>query len=575
VNHPLVFLLTRSFWNGLLFRLRRLRQPKYLFGSLFGVAYLFLTFGRFYFLRPGRVPQQGVPQLPGSGLGPQVGALILLAAVLIFSWVMPGSRAALLFTEPEIAWLLPAPLRRATLIRYKLLKAQLGLVFTSLLFTFLNGRAFQGTAVWPKILGWWLILFTLQLHRLGASFALQRLRERGLADAKRRAAFAAGVLVVAAVVYFAGRDALRAVSLNDLVEQAPRVLNSPAARWVLSPFRLVVAPWFAATPGEFLAAVAPALAIIILHYVWVIRADVSFEEASIALSQRRAAFLAARQRGERSVRKPPKDGREAVFPLRPAGPLATAFFWKSLLQLGGRRNLRIGAAIIAAAFALSRLAGSFHPSPAVNGGILAIGAGILIFAVMGTPNQAAIHFRRSVETMDLLKSYPVRGWQIVAGELGAPLLCGLAVQWSIVAFLLFNVELFTHPLGVTFPGAAIPCVIAAAAILPGFNLVSAFLPCASTLLLPAWFKGGKPGMEASGMRILVVLGQLIAFTAALVPAAGLALVTWLLLSPILTVYHTFLAAALVLAAVLFLEGAVSMLVLGRLFDGFDVSEEAQ
>ena len=65
------------------------------------------------------------------------------------------------------------------------------------------------------------------------------------------------------------------------------------APWILAPFRIMVRPWFAADLSEFIRAALPALAVLLAHYFWVVRADVSFEEASIDASRKLAERVAA------------------------------------------------------------------------------------------------------------------------------------------------------------------------------------------------------------------------------------------------------------------------------------------
>ena len=95
----------------------------------------------------------------------RLGALILCVIVLL-AWVIPHERAALVFTEAEIAFLFPAPVGRRTLIHCKLLKSQIGILFTTLLFTLLFRRSMTGSPAWIRALGWWVILSTLNLHFL-------------------------------------------------------------------------------------------------------------------------------------------------------------------------------------------------------------------------------------------------------------------------------------------------------------------------------------------------------------------------------------------------------------------------
>ena len=56
----------------------------------------------------------------------------------------PNERAALTFTEAEVAFLFPAPVSRRTLIHFKLLKSQLGILFATLIFSLLTNRFGRG-----------------------------------------------------------------------------------------------------------------------------------------------------------------------------------------------------------------------------------------------------------------------------------------------------------------------------------------------------------------------------------------------------------------------------------------------
>src|SRR5207249_60114 len=124
---------------------------------------------------------------------------------------------------------------------------------------------------------------------IGASFALQRLRERGMADWKRRAVFALAIVALAVGVEFARRSLPPPPDLASatrggadvFVRYITQVLHAGPLPYVLAPFRLVVAPNFAHDVATFLRALLPALGIMVLHFVWVVRADVSFEDASI------------------------------------------------------------------------------------------------------------------------------------------------------------------------------------------------------------------------------------------------------------------------------------------------------
>src|SRR5262245_45992915 len=115
MTNALAYLLLTSMKNFMAMRLRRLKQPKYLIGLLVGGFYFLYLFGlRLLFaLRPGQAAPT-VPTAEDALLHETIAAAILFAIVLM-SWIIPSDRAALVFTEAEIAFLFPAPVDRRTL----------------------------------------------------------------------------------------------------------------------------------------------------------------------------------------------------------------------------------------------------------------------------------------------------------------------------------------------------------------------------------------------------------------------------------------------------------------------------
>jgi len=578
VNPALLYLLSRSFWNSVVFRVKRLRKPKYLAGAIMGLLYIHFYFYRFLLMggyhgarNPAystRIPVGSLPEIASLG-----GAFLFMAFLLLSSWIIPASRVQLYFTEAEIAWLFPGPFRRSTLVAYKLVKSQLSILFAAVLFTIISGRFLLGGAMWLRILSWWMIASTFQMHRIGASFALQRFREKGLADAPRRIALLVGGLAVGTAIYLWARD-VRAYPLPQHIDSPETVfamlkqlLTAGPMKFLLFPFRLMIAPLLTVSTGDFLRTAWPAVLILIAHYAWVVRADGSFEEASIAFSKVRAAFLAARARGERGVRTASKTVRVPLFTLQPRGSALVGFFWKSLLQLGGRDGLRNALIVAACIFAAVAILMRTHAWPTVQ----IILSSFLIFSsillLFGPSTQAVTQFRRSTEMMDLLKSYPIAGWQVVGGELLGPMIFGTILQCAGVALF----YLVANGLSAELHGLLLPLLptILATSLLPGFNLVMMIVPCAAGLLLPAWFKTGRLGIEATGMRLLLLIGQLLTFVITLLPAAAVAAALWFIAG-----YERALPIALPAAGlVLLIEGAAGVLFLGWLFDRFDVSEE--
>ena len=582
--NALGYLVTRSFVNGVLFRLRRLRQPKYLLGAILGAAYFYFYFGRF--LAVSRMPW-GAESGPASPHGLEIGAAILFVATIVLSWILPASRAAIAFTEAEIAFLFPAPITRRTLVIMRLVKSQFALLLFSAFMTLLSGRFHLGSEVWMRIGGWWVIMNTLNMHRLGASFALQRLRERGMADGKRRVLVVLVLVAFVALVEFMRRSlppppdlatALRGG--GEVTNYIVQLLHTGPLRYVLAPFKLIVAPNFAHEGVTFLRALLPALGIMALHFIWVVRADVSFEDASIEAAKKRAAFLAARGRGELRARGKSDKARTPLWRLRPTGFAPIAFIWKSLLKSGGRRTLGRWAAffavLAAGAFALGRVEDLTKPlvvTAFIIGGGCYI-ALLISFVMIG--QLSAAQLRQGIATMDLLKTYPIPGWQIALGELAGPVLLGSLMQWCSlgIGLMLLSIAPPLHP----HLGTITAIAGGIALLLPIFNLSTAILPCAGALLYPGWFRPQEstgPGIENTGMKLILGIAQLLAVVVAMIPVAFFGAVAFFAVAKFTTAAEwPALAAGGTALLILAMETGLGIAWLGSLYDEFDVSSES-
>ncbi len=121
--NALAYLQYHSFRNRMVTRIKRLRQPKYLVGAIIGGIYFYFYFYRYVFAGIGR--QALASASPANGpLFQSLGALALLV-IVVFAWLIPQQRAALIFSEAEVAFLFPAPVSRRTLIHFKLLRSQM------------------------------------------------------------------------------------------------------------------------------------------------------------------------------------------------------------------------------------------------------------------------------------------------------------------------------------------------------------------------------------------------------------------------------------------------------------------
>ncbi|MFO1475413.1 MAG: putative ABC exporter domain-containing protein [Verrucomicrobiota bacterium] len=580
----LAYLQFHSFKNRLTSRFKRLKQPKYLVGAVVGGLYFYWYFFRYLFGGFGHA-HGGAPAPETLQLLESLGALVL-AVVVLMMWIFPAQRAALTFTEAEISMLFPAPVTRQTLVQFKLARAQLRIFITTFVLTLISNR-FGGNP-WIHAAGWYLIFSTLNLHAMGASFTRTMLLDRGITSRRQRVAILA-LLAVAAVIVAAwaaktlpspetafhperlqeagNNPAELSKDFADMAgDYARRVLTSGPVPWILFPFRILTRVFLAPNGAAFLWALLPALILVAAHYAWVIRSDVAFEEASLEASQKMADRMSAVRSGKAGVKYRP---RRSPFRLRPLGPSPVALLWKNLVAAGQMFTLRI--AILAAIIVLMPFAvmsTTMHGSnwlPIVGSLSGVFGFWVVIIG----PQVARVDLRQDLMHVDVLKMYPMRGWQIVLGELLAPVAILTAIQWVLIGV---DVVLFFR----SFPAWTLVLSLSAAVVLPILNFISLLIPNAGVLLFPAWMTAGKDGargIEVTGQRLIMGIGQMLALVIALLPAAIAFTVVFFSVRFAAGAVPAVPAGALFAALILAAEAAAGIYLLGGLFERFDLSAE--
>ena len=563
-------------YNRLLTRIRRLRQPKYLFGAIVGGLYFY-----WYFIRSLARGGRGAPiPLGHQELAQGIASLVLFIMVAL-AWILPYSRAALSFTEAEVAFLFPAPIGRKTLIHFKLLKSQAVILFSAILLT-LIGRSWGGGHFIIRALGWWIVFATMNLHSLGSSFARTRLLDRGFSNWLRRLLVLAVLCcVVGGVIYWAlvtlpppqieGRT-----DLDWLARYATDVLRSGPLPYVLFPFRLVVAPSFAANAAQFLLALGPALAVMALLYWWVIRSNVAFEEASVELSRKTAERLAAVRSGNWHAARKPKKAARSPFQLSPTGLPAIALLWKNLTSAGSLVTARVWLFLVWAVIFGGFLAHSLTSRTEGLGAGLAVCALMLAgFSLFWGPQMIRSDLRLDLPVTDVLKMFPMPGWQVVLGEVLAPAAILTAVQWLL---LLVALILFPNHFDrlVTTPAQRFGFALASAIVLPCVDLIALIIPNAAVLFFPAWFQLGKDGprgFETTGQQLILMFGQLLVLALSLAPAVALFTLIFFLTSPLFPMALRVLLGGAAAAVFLLVEAGFAIRLLGAVFERFDLSEE--
>jgi hypothetical protein len=182
-------------------------------------------------------------------------------------------------------------------------------------------------------------------------------------------------------------------------------------------------------------------------------------------------------------------------------------------------------------------------------------------------------FRRDLNVMDVLKMFPLRGWQVVIGELLAPLVILTVVQWLLLILLVILAGLGGTAL---MPKLPFVWLIAAAVLTPCWNGLVLLIPNAAVLLFPGWFQtraDAPQGIEVMGQRLLLLLGQFLIIGVTLAPVAAAFAVGFLPLhfagADAVAPLVGSVSADVVLAG----EVALGIWLVGKLYDRFDLAAE--
>ena len=530
--------------------LRLMKQPKYLVGTLVGIAWMGL-FALGPILRANRRAglEERFEEL--AAWLPAVETLAALALLVSLSlwWLWPFGKAMVELTETELHLLLPAPVRRRHIIQYAILRSQWGILFGCLMVSFFSAGGSASAFIW-RFVSVWLLLTLWDLHRLGRGLWIARLRELPAATAWRRRAMALvavgllwTVLIPAIASIVAALPALGGDVLPHLREAlAPQHLGdeAPMLAGLLTPARWVTGPVFAGLAPDTtlvgrLATLVWPLLLVVLHNEWVVRSQAQFEEASLERSRRQAA---RRDSGTRFQKIKQSQRERTPFRLHGTGRPELAIIWKNLM-MAHRTNLLVAVATGVAAVGVAAGVGvtglpNWLMTIMMVGGVLGMGM---------TPLMAGHQWRNDLRTdllrIDLLRTWPIEGWRLFVSQVlpaaiiatlyaaaagGVVLIVGIAAGTSTDPSITLVPPELAASLGVPY---VVLLLLGLATLLPplaAIALLSATLQNLLALAWPSWIQLGRrrSGSAAHiGQGLLTGLGMMVALALGLLPGAVL------------------------------------------------------
>lgn len=562
----LVYLTACSFRNRVIRRFRRLKEPRYLAGAVVGSLYIYFAFLRSQWRAMRAAPRAAVAATFGRvpAWAVSVGALALWLFVVV-RWAVPSARPPLQFSGPEVQFLFTAPVPRRRLLNYKLLRGQVGILFTSLVALLLGGRAAPSRLSF--VLGLFLLLSTLRMHLMGVVLSRASLLEPG---GRRRVgawlplALTVGASVVIVVGLGVGLAPLTShAAPGALGAEFLRRATTGAVGAALWPARVIIRPIFSEWPWAFLGALGPALLAFALNYAWVLASDARMEDAAIASERRRS---------EGRSRPPAAAVRRAPFTLSAAGRPEVAILWKNVLMVGRQLSVRNVVRFAAPLFAIVGVmaaTGDRHSSLLTAAAFVCL-VSAAVAPLMG-PQMMRNDLRTDLAHLPILKTWPLAGDAIVRGELLAPALLVSGFAWlAVVLSLLLSIAVPVAGLSLLDRLALSATAMIA---IPGVVIAQLVIHNGAAVLFPGWIVTGasRPrGIEAMGQQMLLFAGTVLLLAVGLLPAVVAAAVVGFPLRWLIG-WTGLVPAAVVFTMVLLAESWLTTAALGRVLERTDPS----
>ncbi|HEY4303344.1 MAG TPA: putative ABC exporter domain-containing protein [Gemmatimonadaceae bacterium] len=540
-----LYLATTSARNRFLSQFKRARNPRYAIALVFAGVYIW-----WFLLRPAH--SAGIGEIFLTRPAETI-VTLLIVLMLGGAWLFGSDKLALAFTPAEVSLLFQAPISRRSLTGYKLYRAQVAVLVNTLVWVFLLRRGNVHLPPLARALGIWVLFSTLNLHRLAAALVQSSWKEHGRSGLKRNIwalaffAFVIGTMIAGLVQ---GRAELtHANGIGGFFLALSEVLTRAPASWGLYPFHLVVAPSFAMTTSEWARAIPAAITVMALHLLWVMRADIAFEDAAIEASAERARRREASRsrRGIGAVTTSKKTAKKSIA-LAASGHPAFAIVWKNFLCLRRTAPVRliIGPIAMAIAFGAASSGGGSDPGLFVASGATAAAAILLTFGGRMIRND----LRHDMLNLPLLKALPIAPRDLLIAEVASSTLPMAALQLTAIV-IAFVASFFAKSIPVPV-GLRIAILVGAPFALLTLNGALLTIQNGLAVMFPAWMRLGSAvstGVEALGQNLIATMASLLSVAFALIVPLiiGVIAVKYFMLSGAVATAATIIFASVVLA----------------------------
>ncbi len=350
------------------------------------------------------------------------------------------------FTTSEVAFLFPAPFERRQLLSYKLLQSLFGILFVSLLMSFVFARS---PVLWMSgFLGSMLSLAFLQLLTMNVAFLRQVFEARASVFVRRVIGIGVLSLLLMAVL-----QTVADAPSGDFSSLANAFRNSSSGAILLAPFGVFTRMLFPVNLSMFLTSFGTVLILDLCLLVSAYRLDGLSLEAALAISEKMTARLKRLQsKGVSQVfGSPTSQSAGRRLPLLPFWNGLGPIIWQRVTT-NIRTSLKLFVLLGGATLLAGGLAFSIHrKNPAEP--MAALGAAIGVMNYVSV--LISLSLQNEIERVGYLKSLPLSSRSIVLGELlgfvalisavQASLYLGLCVMLPSVAGWLIFAAVLSFP----------------------------------------------------------------------------------------------------------------------------------